>query len=55
MSISVRIIVRNFEAPFGAFLLVSPMPDFCSQSLIYRTFVYPGTVIYLSFIKTRGD
>ena len=35
MSISVRIIVQNFEAPFGAFLLVGPMTDFCSQSLIY--------------------
>ena len=35
LSMSVRIIVQNFEATFGAFLLVSPMTDFCSQSLIY--------------------
>ena len=35
LSISVRIIVQNFEATFGAFLLLSPMTDFCSQSLKY--------------------
>ena len=43
MSISVRIIVQNFEARFGAFLLVSPITHFCSQSLIYIPFLanYP--------------
>ena len=40
LSISVRIIVQNFEAPFGAFLSVGPMTDFCSQSLRYYIILY---------------